>query len=98
MRILKHLAILTLVIVPVLTMAQQQRPPATPAVGAPPPPTEGSSEGVPYKLFQFHCTGCHGKMAEAPTVDILKKLTPEKIYEVMTTGVMKSQAANLKDD
>ncbi|MGE0407476.1 MAG: PQQ-binding-like beta-propeller repeat protein, partial [Candidatus Korobacteraceae bacterium] len=67
-------------------------------VGAPPPPTTRNSEGASYKLFQYYCTGCHGKIPEAPTVDILKKLTPEKIYEVMTTGAMKTQAANIKEE
>ena len=93
MRLLKHLAFLTLVALPGSAMAQQGRP-----VGAPPPPTTGISEGLPYKLFQFHCTGCHGKLEEAPPLDILKRLTPEKIYEVMSTGSMKTQAAHLKED
>ena len=84
MRLLRHLAVLTLVALPGSATAQQGTP-----VGAPPVPTDGISEGLPYKLFQFHCTGCHGKIAEAPPVDILKKLSPEKIYEVISTGSMK---------
>ena len=93
MRLLQHFAVLTLMTLTRSAMAQQTTP-----VGAPPVPTDGISEGLPYKLFQFHCTGCHGNIAEAPPVDILKKLTPEKIYEVISTGSMKGQAAHLKDD
>jgi hypothetical protein len=93
MRLLKHLVLLALVTLPGSAMAQQGPP-----VGSPPPATGGNSEGVPYRLFQFHCTGCHGKIPEAPPVDILKKLTPEKIYEVISTGTMKGQAAHLKED
>ena len=93
MRLLKHLAVLTLVVLPGSAMAQQGTP-----VGAPPPPTTGMSEGLPYKLFQFHCTGCHGKLEEAPSVDILKRLTPERIHEVISTGSMKGQAAHLNEE
>src|SRR5688572_28246380 len=93
MRLLTHLAVLTLVALPGSAMAQQGIP-----VGAPPVPTTGISEGLPYKLFQFHCTGCHGTLEEAPPLEILKKLTPEKIYEVISTGSMKGQAVHLKED
>src|SRR5262245_18981706 len=93
MRRLQHLAVFALVMLTGSAMAQQGTP-----VGAPPVPTDGISEGLPYKLFQFHCTGCHGNIAEAPPVDILKKLTPENIYEVISTGSMKGQAAHLKED
>jgi polyvinyl alcohol dehydrogenase (cytochrome) len=73
--------------------AQQQLRP-----GAPAPTGEGNSEGAPYRLFQYHCMSCHGKVEEAPPVDILKKLTPERIYEVLTTGNMRTQAAHLSDE
>ena len=92
MRLLNHLVLLSVVALPGSAMAQQG------TVGAPPVPTTGISEGLPYKLFQFHCTGCHGKIDEAPPVDILKKLSPERIYEVITSGTMRRQAAHLKED
>jgi polyvinyl alcohol dehydrogenase (cytochrome) len=91
MNLFKRLAI-ALMLSGLSAFAQQAPAPGSPVPG---PLT---SEGAPYRVFQYHCMGCHGKIAEAPPVDILKKLTPERIYEVISTGVMKTQAAQLKDE
>src|SRR5437016_9432591 len=55
------------------------------------------NEGAGSTIFGNTCEGCHGKLDSAPPPAMLKKLTPEKIYEALTTGNMKSQAANLTD-
>src|SRR3954466_7638792 len=55
------------------------------------------TEGAGSTIFGNACETCHGKVEEAPRPEMLKKLTPEKIYEVLTTGAMKTQAANLTD-
>ena len=44
------------------------------------------------------CALCHGRIAQAPPLPTLQKLTPEKIYETISTGEMKAQAAKLTED
>jgi len=65
-----------------------QQPPAAPT---------RITEGAGSTIFGNACGSCHGKLEEAPKPEILKKLTPEKIYEALTTGNMRNQAANLSD-
>ena len=55
------------------------------------------NEGAGSTIFGNACGGCHGKLEAAPPPAMLKKLTPEKIYEALTTGDMRNQAANLTD-
>src|SRR5258708_3495236 len=55
------------------------------------------TEGAGSTIFGNACETCHGKVEEAPRPEMLKKLTPEKIYEVLTTGAMRTQAASLTD-
>src|SRR4249919_851233 len=55
------------------------------------------NEGAGSTIFGNACGGCHGKLEGAPPPAMLKKLTPEKIYEALTTGNMKNQAAELTD-
>src|SRR2546423_8398495 len=56
-----------------------------------------ASEGAGSTIFGNNCENCHGKLDSAPPPEMLKKLTPEKIYETLTTGDMKTQAASLTD-
>src|SRR5207244_4390548 len=74
--------------------AQQQ--PAPPPAPQPLVQVRGN-EGAGSTIFGNSCGGCHGKLEAAPPPAMLKKLTPEKIYEALTTGDMKTQAANLTD-
>jgi polyvinyl alcohol dehydrogenase (cytochrome) len=69
---------------------QQQRPPAFER-----PPAEDA--GV--KIFNGQCMTCHGNPAveRAPAPAVIKQMTPERIYEALTTGGMKTQAENLTD-
>lgn len=47
--------------------------------------------------FLNACATCHGRIEQAPVLSILQKLSPEKIYQTITAGSMKSQAASLSD-
>ena len=44
------------------------------------------------------CAVCHGRVERAPALETLQRLSPEKIYETITTGSMKAQAANLSNE
>jgi polyvinyl alcohol dehydrogenase (cytochrome) len=71
----------------------QQAPAATgPNLGA------GTETGI--GTFQTHCMGCHGNPAvpQAPAPDAVRQMPPERIYEALTTGVMKPQGDGLTDD
>jgi polyvinyl alcohol dehydrogenase (cytochrome) len=58
------------------------------------------SESTGINLFSSHCTQCHGvvPVERAPTEATIRAMTPERIYEAITTGSMKANAANLTDD
>jgi polyvinyl alcohol dehydrogenase (cytochrome) len=53
----------------------------------------------PQQYFQEHCGACHQLRGatRAPSAAALRALTPEAIYEAITNGSMKQQAAGLKD-
>jgi polyvinyl alcohol dehydrogenase (cytochrome) len=55
------------------------------------------SEGAGSTIFGNYCENCHGKLDSAPAPALLKKMTPEHIYEVLTTGVMAPMATELTD-
>jgi polyvinyl alcohol dehydrogenase (cytochrome) len=47
-------------------------------------------------IFQQNCGTCHdGK--QAPSITDLQKFSPEQVYETLTTGKMKDQAAQVSD-
>jgi polyvinyl alcohol dehydrogenase (cytochrome) len=48
--------------------------------------------------YMNSCAICHGRMEQAPSLTALQKMSPEKIYETITTGSMKTQAANLTNE
>jgi polyvinyl alcohol dehydrogenase (cytochrome) len=76
-----------------------QQPSASPASpAAPQRPVQRASEGAGSTIFGNTCMSCHGKVEHAPPPEMLKKLSPEKIYDALTKGSMVSQAANLTDD
>jgi polyvinyl alcohol dehydrogenase (cytochrome) len=75
-----------------VALAQQQpAPPSQPVVQV------RGNEGAGSTIFGNSCGGCHGKLETAPSPAMLKKLTPEKIYEALTTGDMRNQAKDLTD-
>lgn len=57
----------------------------------------GTTEGAGSTIFGNKCEQCHGKVESAPAPAILKKMTPEHIYEVLTTGDMVPMAKDLTD-
>src|SRR3954468_15355371 len=68
------------------------------AVGqAPPGFVAGTESG--FATFQTQCAQCHGNpnVDRAPSPAALREMTPEKIYDALTTGVMQQQAASLSD-
>ena len=75
-----------------LSVAQAQPP-------SQPPRFAGTETG--FAVFQTKCMGCHGNPAmkdRAPDPATLRQLSPEKIYEALTTGPMKVQGQSLADD
>ena len=72
------------------------------AQGQPParqkPQSAGTESG--FAVFQGRCMNCHGNpnVESAPSPAAIREMTPEKIYEALTTGVMKGQGDALTDD
>ena len=57
----------------------------------------GTENGI--ATFQTQCMSCHGnpKVERAPSPAAIRELTPERIYESLTTGSMKEQGDKLND-
>ena len=57
------------------------------------------SESTGINLFANNCTGCHGlvPVEHAPSEATIRSMPPEHIYEAITTGSMKQNAAKLTD-
>jgi polyvinyl alcohol dehydrogenase (cytochrome) len=54
-----------------------------------------------YEIFQKNCMLCHGNPnapAPGPEVSALRQMTPERIYEAMTTGSMAAPAQKLTEE
>jgi polyvinyl alcohol dehydrogenase (cytochrome) len=69
------------------------------------PPAPGAPQGSAgtesgFAVFQTQCMTCHGNPAveRAPLPATIREMSPEHIYEVLTTGVMKSQGGKLSED
>src|SRR5580700_3392171 len=65
------------------------------------PPQQGSAGTESgFAVFQTRCMTCHGNPAvdRAPTPASIREMSPEHIYEALTTGVMKGQGASLSED
>src|SRR5437870_13724458 len=92
----------------VLSAYSQQRAPAVP--GQPAGAARGAPQGgqrgqalpgteTGWSTFQQRCAVCHLN----PTVDlatpgtVLRQMTPEKIYESLTTGSMKEKSEGIND-
>ncbi len=63
-------------------------------------PATGTELG--FLTFQTKCMSCHGNpnvaRARAPTPATIREMPPERIYEALTSGVMKAQGDSLTDD
>ena len=74
-----------------LSAAQAQQPRPVQSLG-----TESG-----FAVFQTKCMSCHGNpnmAGRVPDPATLRQLSPEKIYEALTTGPMKVQGQSLADD
>ncbi|HWB32109.1 MAG TPA: PQQ-binding-like beta-propeller repeat protein [Acidobacteriaceae bacterium] len=58
----------------------------------------GTTEGAGSTIFGNYCENCHGKIETAISPALMKKMTPEHIYEVLTKGPMVPMAKDLTDD
>ena len=60
---------------------------------------QGLSESTGVNLFKNNCTSCHGvtPVEHAPAEATIRQMPPERIYEAITTGSMKENAAALTD-
>ena len=65
---------------------------------APPQGSAGTESG--FAVFQTRCMTCHGNPAveRAPSPASIREMSPERIYEALTTGVMKGQGSGLSED
>ena len=64
---------------------------------APPRPVQSMGTESGFAVFQTKCMSCHGNPTMAgrvPDPATLRQLSPEKIYEALTTGPMKTQGAS----
>ncbi len=65
-------------------------------------PSERQRLGTEFGIsaFERECTKCHGNASveRAPTPAAIRQMPPERIYAALTTGVMKTEAANLTDE
>jgi hypothetical protein len=70
-----------------------------PRPAGPPPATENPNYEAKGDFdFLNTCAVCHGRIERAPPVTILQSLSPEKLYETMNTGSMRTQAATLSNE
>jgi polyvinyl alcohol dehydrogenase (cytochrome) len=69
------------------------------AVGAPAAFAQGLSESTGVNQYFTNCASCHEKAEspEAPRTSLLKQMTPERIYQTLTTGTMRNVAAAISD-
>ncbi len=76
-----------------------QAPAAAPRSQARAPQGSAGTESG-FAVFQTRCMGCHGNPAveRAPSPASIREMSPEHIYEALTTGVMKGQGASLTED
>ena len=74
-------------------------PPQVAGQAPPPPPAFAPGTESGFATFQTQCAQCHGnpKVDRAPTPEVLREMTPEKIYAALTTGAMQQQASALND-
>ncbi|HEY0263056.1 MAG TPA: PQQ-binding-like beta-propeller repeat protein [Granulicella sp.] len=63
-------------------------------------PPKSGGEGAGSTIFGNFCESCHGnpKVPEAPLPGTLRQMPPEKIYQALTEGDMKTIAQQLTDD
>src|ERR1700683_499014 len=89
-----HFRLVALVTLAAAACSLRAQAPVQPAVQS-----MGTESG--FATFQTKCMGCHGNPTMAgrvPDPATLRQFSPEKIYEALTTGAMKTQGSSLSDD
>ena len=68
-------------------------------VSAQEPNARPSGTEFGFFTFQTKCMTCHGNpnVERAPLPSAIREMTPERIYEALTNGVMKAQGQSLSD-
>jgi polyvinyl alcohol dehydrogenase (cytochrome) len=58
----------------------------------------GTESGI--AVFQQRCMSCHGNpnVDRAPAPAVIREMAPERIYEALTTGLMKGEGDSLTED
>jgi polyvinyl alcohol dehydrogenase (cytochrome) len=86
---------LTALVIRIGIYAQAPVPQVPPGAGQRGQP--GTENGI--AVFQTQCVACHGnpKVDRAPSPNAIREMSPERIYEALTTGVMKAQGDKLSD-
>ncbi len=81
-------------------VAQAPAPAQTPPPAAVNAGGAGAGTETGIGTFQQHCMGCHGNpnVPQAPSPDAVRQMSPERIYDALTTGVMKPQGDSLTED
>jgi polyvinyl alcohol dehydrogenase (cytochrome) len=61
---------------------------------------QGLSESTGVSQYFVNCAKCHesSDSPQAPRTSVLKQMPSERIYESLTTGTMRTQAAHLSDE
>ncbi len=79
--------------------AKVPRGSSTPLMKLPPGQGRRMTEAG-FGLFQQRCLACHGNAAfeRAPSPATLREMSPEHIYDALTTGLMKSVGDTMTDD
>jgi polyvinyl alcohol dehydrogenase (cytochrome) len=80
-----------------LSAQQQAAPAASQQQPSSPTAPRGDTEGAGSTIFGNYCESCHGKVEAAPAPAILKKMSPEHIYIVLSQGDMAPMAKDLTD-
>ncbi len=64
-----------------------------------PAPGQHLSESTGAREYYSNCAHCHenAELPNAPRTDVLRKMPPERIYDVLTTGTMKTITAAVSD-
>lgn len=73
----------------------------SPAGDAAPAAPQKPGTELGFAVFETQCTRCHGNPAaaqtRAPDPAAIRQMSPERIYDALTTGVMKAEAEHLSD-
>src|ERR1039457_5065765 len=59
------------------------QPPAAPVAGQAQPVAVRGTEMAGATQFRAHCETCHGKIARAPSLGMLRRMAPERIYQAL---------------